>query len=181
MGDSPLLVLVVAIAENGVIGNAGQLPWQLSSDLKQFRKLTMGKPMVMGRKTFNSIGKPLGGRDNIVVSRDRSFGAEGILVANDMESALQLARECAHSRGVGEIAVIGGAQIFRETLPLADRIELTRVHASPNGDTFFPELDAGDWIETWCERHSAGPKDSSDHSFIRLERPFPQRAGKPLS
>ena len=170
MGDLPLLVLVVAIAENGVIGNAGQLPWRLSADLKRFRKLTMGKPMVMGRKTFDSIGKALDGRDNIVVSRDGAFGPEGVLVANAIESALEIARERARSRGVGEIAVIGGAQIFCETLPLADRIELTRVHTSLQGDTFFPDLDEGDWIETSCERHNAGPDDGADYSFIRLER-----------
>jgi dihydrofolate reductase len=173
MDASPLLVLVVAIAENGVIGNAGELPWRLSSDLKRFRKLTMGKPMVMGRKTFASIGKALDGRDNIVVSRDRAFEPEGVLVANDMESALEIARECARARHVGEIAIIGGEQVFRDTLPLADRIELTRVHASPQGDTFFPELDKRDWKETSCERHSAGSGDSADYSFVRLERRSP--------
>lgn len=130
----------------------------------------MGKPMVMGRKTFDSIGKPLDGRDNIVVSRDPAFAPVGVLAANDMERALEIAQSCARSRGAGEIAVIGGADIFRETLPLADRIELTRVHTSPEGDTLFPELDKNDWIETSCERHSAGPKDDADYSFIRLER-----------
>jgi len=170
MDASPLLILVVAIAENGVIGNAGQLPWRLSPDLKRFRKLTLGKPMVMGRKTFASIGKPLDGRDNIVVSRDGAFAPKGVFVANDMESALEKARECARARNVSEISIIGGAQIFAEALPVADRIELTRVHASPQGDTFFPELDKRDWIETSCERHSAGPGDSADYSFIRLER-----------
>jgi len=170
MDAPPLLVLVVAIAENGVIGNAGQLPWRLSSDLKHFRKLTMGKPMVMGRKTFDSIGKPLDGRDNIVVSRDPAFAPEGVLVANGMERAMDIARECARSRGADEIAVIGGAEIFREMLPLADRIELTRVHTSPEGDTFFPKLDQGEWIEKSRKRHSAGPKDDADYSFIRLER-----------
>jgi len=173
MDAPPLLVLIVAIAENGIIGNAGRLPWRLSSDLKRFRRLTMGKPMVMGRKTFDSIGKPLDGRDNVVVSRDPSFAPEGVLVANDMERAMEIALKCARSRGAGEIAVIGGAEIFREMLPLADRIELTRVHASPEGDTFFLNLERTEWIETSCERHSAGPKDDADYSFIRLERRRP--------
>jgi len=170
MAADPLLVIVVAVAENGVIGNAGELPWRIPTDLKRFRRLTMGTPMVMGRKTFTSIGKPLDGRDNIVVSRNHAFAPEGILVAHDMEAALAVARDCAARRATNEITVIGGGEIFTGTLPLADRIELTRVHASPQGDTFFPKFNEDDWVEVCRELHEAGPRDSADCSFIRLER-----------
>ena len=169
-GRCARIALVVAVAENGVIGNEGKLPWHLSSDLKFFRKVTMNKPLIMGRKTFESIGKPLDGRDNIVISRNSSLKAPGVLAAADLEEALELARAKARARGADEIPIIGGAQIYELALPRADRIYLTRVHASPDGDTRFPEIDKTQWRETSRERFCAGPKDSADYSFVVLER-----------
>ena len=169
-GGDARITLVVAVAENSVIGWQGGLAWHQSSDLKFFRKVTMNKPLIMGRKTFESIGKPLDGRDNIVITRNTAFEAPGILVAANLEDALELAREKARERGVDEISVIGGAQIYALALPLADRIYLSRIHLSPDGDTFFPKLDESQWRETSRERHAASPKDSADYSFIVLER-----------
>lgn len=170
MAERTSVTLVVAIAENGVIGKDGGLPWKLSSDLKHFRALTLGKPVIMGRKTFESIGKPLDGRDNIVVTRNPDFEAEGILLALSFEQALRVARELAIGRGADDIAVIGGAQIYAEALAVADAIELTEVHAAPDGDTYFPPLDEREWREVSRQRHAAGRKDSGDYSFVRLER-----------
>ncbi len=168
--DAARIVLVVARAENGVIGAGGGLPWRLPSDLKHFKALTMGKPVVMGRKTFESIGKPLPGRDNIVVTRNPDFRAQGIILALDFEQAVRVARDLAFGRGVDEIAVIGGADIYAQALPLADAIALTEVHAAPQGDTLFPALETQDWREVARARHAAGPGDSADYSFVRLER-----------
>ena len=169
-GKSARIALVVAVAENGVIGRQGGLAWQLSSDLKFFRAITMNKPLIMGRKTFESIGRPLDGRDNIVITRNTAFEAPGVLVAANLEDALELAHAKARDRSADEISIIGGAQIYELTLPRADRIYLTEVHASPEGDTFFPKIDSAQWRETSRERHSAGPKDSADYSFVILER-----------
>jgi len=163
------IALVVAVAENGVIGRAGQLPWKLSCDLKFFRELTMDKPLIMGRKTFESIGKPLDGRDTIVITRNPDFTAKGVHVALSVDEAIKLARYKAKQRGSEEIPVIGGAQIYALTLPLAERIYLTEVHARPQGDAFFPDIDETQWREISRERHLAGPKDSADYSFVVLE------------
>ena len=138
--NEPVIALVVGIAENRVIGRGGDLPWRLPSDMKRFRRITMGKPLIMGRKTFASLPKALDGRDNIVVTRNAAFAAEGAIVARDLDEALRIARECAKARGADEIVVIGGAEIFRAALPLADRIYLTRVHALLEGDVFFPRM-----------------------------------------
>lgn len=164
------LVLVVAVSDNGVIGRAGGLPWRLPSDLRHFRKLTLGKPVIMGRRTFAAIGKPLDGRDNIVVTRDASFRPEGVLIAHDFEGALALARDCARARGADEIAVIGGAQIYAAALPVADRIYLTRVHGTFAGDTTFPAIDPAQWRQTCRETHKAGVRDEADYSFVILDR-----------
>ncbi len=169
-GEDVRVALVVAVAENGVIGKAGGLPWHLPSDLKHFRELTMNKPLIMGRKTYLSIGKPLDGRDNIVITGNRDFGAKGIFTATSAEAAMKLARDKARERGANEIVVIGGAQIYALMLPLAARIYLTQVHARPGGDTFFPKPDEAQWRETSRERHSAGPRDSADYSFAVLVR-----------
>jgi len=169
-GRDARIVLVVAVAENGVIGRGSGLPWKLSSDLKFFRAVTMNKPLIMGRKTFESIGKPLDDRDNIVITRNAAFEAAGILVAANFEEALEIAQEKARTRGVDEISVIGGAQIYELALPKADRIYLSEIHASPDGDTFFPKIDSAQWRETSRERHSAGPRDSADYSFVVLDR-----------
>ena len=122
------------------------------------------------RKTYDSIGSPLDGRDNIVITRNKEFEAPGILVASDLEQALKLGREKAAERGADEISVIGGAEIFALVMPLADIIYLTQVHATPQGDTRFPEFDKSNWHEVSRVRHAAGPKDSADYSFVVLER-----------
>ena len=164
------LILVAAVGENGVIGRNGALPWRLKSDMQHFRKLTTGRPVVMGRKTFESIGKPLKDRTNIVISRAPGYAAPGIIVVPSMAAALAAARADAHRRSADAIAVIGGAGIFRDTMPIADRLEITIVHASPEGDTFFPPIDAKAWQETARLRHPAAPQDDADVSFITYER-----------
>lgn len=164
------VAFVVAVAENGVIGKDGKLPWHISSDLKFFRAVTMNKPIIMGRKTYASIGKPLDGRDNIVITRNKDFSADGLFIVPGVEEALELARQKAEERGSDEISVIGGAQIFDLTLPVADVIYLTEVHAAPEGDVIFPALDKSDWNEVSRERHEAGPRDSADYSLVVLER-----------
>lgn len=157
----PELVLVAAVAENGVIGAGGGLPWRVKADLRRFRAVTMGKPMIMGRKTFQSIGRVLDGRDNIVVTRRRDFAPEGVFVAHSIAEAVALAEERAKARGVGEICVIGGAEIFDETLPLAARLDVTHVAAAPPGDVFFPPIDPATWIEV---SRQALPRSDSDTS-----------------
>ncbi|WP_142848069.1 dihydrofolate reductase [Telmatospirillum sp. J64-1] len=160
-----ILSLIVAAAENGVIGRGNQLPWHLPGDLKWFKAKTLGKPVVMGRKTFQSIGKPLPGRPNIVVTRDRSFAAEGITVAHSLQDGLHQAESLLD--GGDEVMVIGGAEIFRECLPLARRLYLTEVHAEVEGDVYLPEIDRGQWRETFRERHDDG---ALPYSFVVLER-----------
>jgi dihydrofolate reductase len=160
------ITLVAAVADNGVIGEGGRLPWRLKSELRHFRSVTMGKPVVMGRKTYQSIGKPLPGRTNIVVTRDPKFAADGVVVAGDVETALGLAHDDAKRRGAGEIRVIGGTEIFAQTMPLADRLEITEVHAKPAGDTFFPPIDRKRWRETARSKHPAGPRDEAPFSYV---------------
>jgi dihydrofolate reductase len=167
------IVLVAAVAENGVIGRGGTLPWHIRSDLQHFKRLTIGRPVVMGRKTYDSIGKPLKDRTNIVITRDPGYAAEGIVVAHSLEKAMQMARDDAKERGADSIAVIGGSGVFDETMPMADRLEITEVHASPEGDTFFPAIDAKLWRETARVRHPAAPQDDADMSFITYERVRP--------
>lgn len=162
--------LVVAVAENGVIGSEGGLPWRLSSDLKTFRRLTMGKPLIMGRRTFQSIGKPLDGRDNIVVTRDPYFAPEGVSVTDSIADALTLARVMARTRGADEVMIIGGAEIYDATLAVADRIYLTRVHASPAGDRHFVALDPAEWLERERETLPQGPKDDHAATLIVMDR-----------
>lgn len=168
--DNLSIVIVVARAENGVIGRDGQLPWKLSSDMRFFRSRTMGKPVIMGRKTFESIGKPLPGRDNIIVTRNPDYGREGIIAAASLQEAFKIARDKARESGVNEIAVIGGADIYAQALPLSDVIILTEVHSTPEGNVFFPVLNENEWVEISRERYKAGEKDSADYSFVRLER-----------
>lgn len=162
--------LIVAVAENGVIGRNGALPWHVPSDLKTFRRITMGKPVVMGRKTFTSIGKPLPGRDNIVVTRDASFSAAGTDHAASIDAALDIARRKATEHGVDEIMVIGGAEIFALTLPMADRIYLTRIHARPDGDVVFPDPDPGVWREVSRASVPPDPRDDAAATLLILER-----------
>jgi dihydrofolate reductase len=164
------IILVAAVAENDVIGQGGGLPWRLKSDMAHFRVATMGKPVVMGRKTFLSIGKPLKGRTNIVVTRDRSFTAPGVLVVGSVETALAVARGDALRRGADAIAIIGGADIYAQTLPLADRLVITRVHLRPAGDTKFPTIDPAVWGEAACSEHPAGPDDAAGFTIVDYDR-----------
>jgi dihydrofolate reductase len=158
--SKPTLTLVVAVAQNNVIGREGGLPWHLSGDLKRFKADTIGKPVIMGRKTFLSIGKPLPGRDNIVVTRDENFKAEGVIVAASLDAALVLAAQAAAARGADDIAVIGGGEIYNQLFERADRLILTHVFASPDGDTLFPAVDPATWEEVESEDFPAGEKDS---------------------
>lgn len=162
----------VAVAENGVIGKAGGLPWRLSSDLKRFKAETMGKPVVMGRKTWQSFPKrPLPGRLNIVVTRDRSFQAEGAEVVGSLEDALALARARARCMaGADEICVIGGGEIYRQALPLADALHVTHVQAAPEGDTFFPAIDPETWAPVSSLELPAGERDSHATRHTVYER-----------
>ncbi len=162
------LVLVVARADNGVIGRDGALPWHLPADLRRFKRITVGKPVVMGRKTFVSIGKPLPGRHNIVLSRDAAWRAEGVTVVLNLAEAVAAAGLDPRARA-DEIMIIGGAQIYAEALPSAVRIELTEVHLSPTGDTVLPAFDAARWREVAREDHPA-QGDAPAHSFVTLER-----------
>jgi dihydrofolate reductase len=169
-GGEARIAFVVAVAENGIIGRDGKLPWRLPSDLKRFRKLTLGKPMIMGRKTYESIGRPLDGRDSIVVTRQRDFAAAGVHVATSVEEAIDLGQALAERRGVDEIAIIGGEGIFRAALAEADRIYLTLVHGRPAGDTRFDIPDAPAWRETAREPMRQGPGDEYPADFIVLDR-----------
>jgi dihydrofolate reductase len=163
---APALVLVAAVADNGVIGQGGGLPWRLKSDLRNFRALTMGKPVVMGRRTYLSIGKPLDGRTNIVVSRNRDFAAPGIIVAPDLEGALAAARGDALRRCADAVAVISGAALYAHTIGYADRLVITHVHLRPDGDTMFPVIDPGLWREVARSEHAAGPDDAAGFAVL---------------
>lgn len=169
MSGPARIAFVVAVAENGVIGRDGALPWRLPSDLKRFRKITLGKPMIMGRKTYASIGRPLDGRDTIVVTRAKDFSVPGVHVAHSIEEAVALGRALAAGRGAEEVAVIGGEEIFRQALPFASRMYLTIVHGSPQGETRF-DLQAGAWRETAREAMVQGPGDQYPADFVVLER-----------
>lgn len=169
-GGDAVVCFVVAVAENGVIGRDGGLPWRLSSDLKRFRQLTMGKPIVMGRKTYDSIGKPLDGRENIVITSDATFAPPGVVVARSAEEALRLAATAARRLDVSEIMVIGGAQLYAALLGAAGRIYLTRVHCSIEGDTHFPALDEGAWREVGREPLEQGERDDWPATLVVLER-----------
>ena len=164
------IVLVAAIGDNSVIGRDGQLPWRLKSDLQHFRKVTMNRPLIMGRKTLESIGKPLPGRTNIVLTRDLALIAPGAVLATSLDAALSFARADAAKRGVDEIMVIGGSDIFAATMPMADRLEITHVHASPEGDVRFPPIDPEVWQETFREEHFAGPDDDANFTLVTYVR-----------
>jgi dihydrofolate reductase len=166
----PEIVLIVAVADNSVIGARGALPWRLKSDMQRFKALTIGKPVVMGRKTFASIGRPLPGRTNIVVTRDLDFRAPGVAVTNSFTGARAIALGDALRRRATDIAVIGGAEIYQQWLNTADRLEVTEVHARPEGDTYFAAIDAANWEEVGRVRNPAGPDDSADFSYVTYRR-----------
>lgn len=166
-----MIAFVVAVARNGVIGRDGDLPWRLSTDLKLFRRLTLGKPIIMGRRTWSSLKRqPLDQRDNIVVTRDPSFAAPGALITRTPGEALALGRRLARERGTGEVMVIGGAQIYRALMPEAGRIYLTWVDAEPAGDAHFDPLDAAEWRVTSREPLPRGDKDDHSAELVVYER-----------
>jgi dihydrofolate reductase len=167
------VVLIVAVADNGVIGAGGAIPWRLKTDQQRFKMLTTGKPVVMGRKTFASLRRPLPGRTNIVVTRDGSFRAAGAVVATSFADARAVATGDALRRSATEIAVIGGAEIYAQWMPYADRLEITEVHARPEGDTVFAAIDAADWEEVARVRNPAGPDDSAEFSYVTYRRREP--------
>ena len=164
------IVLVAAVGENGVIGRAGGMPWRLKSDLAHFRRLTLNKPVVMGRKTYESIGKPLPQRTNIVITRDADFSVPGIVTAPNFEAALALARADAERRGADEIMVIGGSAVFAAAMPLAERLEITHVHSDTAGDVTFPPIDPKVWRQAAREEHAAGPGDEASVTFATYLR-----------
>ena len=164
------VVLIVAVADNGVIGQGGGLPWRLKSDLRNFRAITMGKPVVMGRKTFLSLKRPLPGRTNIVVTRDKDFRAAGAVVTTSLADAMAVARGDALRRFATEIAVIGGAEIYAQWIGQARRLEITEVHTSPAGDTRFAPIDKAVWQEVSRAENPVGPDDSTAFSFVTYVR-----------
>jgi dihydrofolate reductase len=164
------IVLVAAIGENNAIGIDGELPWRISSDLKHFRALTINRPLIMGRKTFESIGRPLDQRTNIVVSRSLERIASGVVLATSIDAALGVARTDAEKRGVDEIMVIGGGDIFSALMPRATRLEITHVHASPEGDSFFPDIDPQEWEQRSRREVPPGPKDSASFALATYIR-----------
>ncbi len=166
------LVHIVAVARNGVIGGDNRLLWRLKGDMLHFRRCTMGRPMIMGRKTFDSIGKALPGRETIVLTREAGFLREGVLIAHDLEAALQFAAEAAERLGANEIAVVGGGEIYRQTLERAAKIELTEVDLEPEGDAYYPRPDPQVWRETHREPQRANVEagDEADYAFVTYER-----------
>jgi dihydrofolate reductase len=162
--SQPLVSLIVAMAQNGVIGRDNALPWRLPEDLKRFKAFTLGKTILMGRKTYESIGRPLPGRANLVLTRDRNWIAAGVIVVHSVEQALTQA-------GPGkELVAIGGAEIYRLVLPFARRIYLTHVHADVPGDTFFPDFDSTQWADVECRTHPADEQHAFPLTFVTLER-----------
>jgi dihydrofolate reductase len=164
------VVLVAAVATNGVIGQCGRLPWRLKSELLHFRKITLGKPVVMGRRTYLSIGKPLVDRTNVVLSRDGNFAAPGVITATNIEAAMAVARGDALRRGCDEIVVIGGAEIYRQTMAMADRLIITTVHLQASGDVRFPSIDASVWKEASCTEYAAVSGDDASFTIRDYER-----------
>lgn len=164
-----IISLIAAVAENGVIGSNGDIPWRIKSDFRYFKEMTTGKPVIMGRKTFEGLpGGPLKNRPNIVISRDPAYSPNGGTAARSFEEAIDLAR--ATNTGSDEIMIAGGAEIYRLALPMADRLYINKIHVRPEGDTFFPPFDRDDWIETRKEHHAAGPDETADYTITILVR-----------
>jgi dihydrofolate reductase len=164
------LSLIVARGSNNVIGVDNDLPWRLGTDLKNFKAVTLGKPVIMGRKTWESIGKALPGRPNLVVTQDGQFQAEGASVWSNLLLAIEAAKAMAQSAGVQEVCVIGGGQIYAASLPFADRLYVTEVNTAPEGHVFFPAFNEDEWVEISQESFKAGPKDDHDFVIRILER-----------
>jgi dihydrofolate reductase len=165
-----MLSLIVAAAENGVIGRGGAMPWTMPSDLRYFKRVTLGKPVIMGRKTFEAIGKPLPKRHNIVISRDRALVLDGCEVVPRLADAITRAEIVARAAGVSEVMVIGGGEIYAQSLPLANRVYLTRIHAQLEGDATFPALDPADWTIVERGPLPPDPKDQFQAEYLIFER-----------
>ena len=153
--------LIAAVSKNGVIGENNSLIWKIPEDMKRFRQLTTGKPVIMGRKTFESIGKPLPNRTNVIITRDKNYNAEGCVVVHSVDEALKAAK------GAEEVMVIGGAQIYSQFLPIADKMHLTFIDKDFEGDAYFPEYNQNEWKETFREEHQ---NEQFKYSFVNLER-----------
>ena len=164
------IVLVAAIAENGVIGRANALPWRLKSDMAHFRAATMGKPVVMGRKTYLSIGKPLKGRTTIVVSRDLNFAASGVIVAPSLDAAMTAACGDALRRNADAIVIAGGGEIYAQIMARATRLAITQVHLCAEGDACFPPIDPAQWQVNARSEHAAGADDEAAFAFVDYVR-----------
>jgi dihydrofolate reductase len=164
------LVAVAALADNRVIGNDNRLIWRLKTDLKRFRALTMGRPLIMGRKTFQSIGKALPGRHTVVLTRDPGFQAEGVALARSLDEALALGQDLARTHGADAVVIGGGADLYAQTLSLCERLHLTFVHAEPEGDAVFPEFARSEWEQTASSSYPAGPDDEHPFTFLDLKR-----------
>jgi dihydrofolate reductase len=162
--------IVVAVSRNGIIGSDGGMPWRLSTDLKRFKALTLGKPVIMGRKTFQTIGKPLLGRPNVVITRDKGFSVEGVRTAHSLDEAIEIAATLVDGDGTPEICIIGGGEIYRQSLEMADRLYVTHVEKEVEGDTSFPAIDPALW-EVLSELDiPAGEKDSFPTRFVTYDR-----------
>lgn len=169
--DDMKLALIWAMSRNRVIGRNNALPWHLSEDLKYFKRITMGKPVIMGRKTWESIGRPLPGRTNIVITRNADYVVpEGVQVVNSLDAAIDLSEKICLINGIDEAIVMGGAEIYAQALPKADRLYLTQVHADVHGDAFFPEINLDGWHELGREDFAASGPNPYDYSFVVLER-----------
>lgn len=164
------IAMIAAVAENNAIGINNKMPWYLPGDLRYFKAVTMGKPIIMGRKTFDSLHKPLPGRTNIVITRDQDWQHEGVKVVHSLNEALVLAEDIAFINGNDEIMVIGGAQIYAQALDKADRLYLTRVYQGFEGDAFFPEIEESEWIETARQDRQSEDEDPLTFSYLVLDR-----------
>ena len=169
LSDVPIAI-VAAVARNGVIGVDNMLAWKLSSDLKRFRAMTMGKPLIMGRKTYDSIGRPLPGRQTIVVTRNTGFTADGVISAPTLAAALTLAREVARNVGANEIIIAGGGEIYRQSIHIAQRLYITDVDLAPEGDVRFPAIDPARWREVKRDKIPRGERDEADSEFVEYVR-----------
>jgi dihydrofolate reductase len=171
--NAPVVALIAAVARNGAIGAHNGLPWRLSSDMKRFKALTIGRPLIMGRKTFESIGRSLPGRETLVVTRDAAYAPDGVAVVHDIDAALRLGESRARALGANEIVVAGGGEIYAQTIGLAQRLHITEVDLAPDADAHFPPIDRAVWREVARERGQRGPRDEADFAFVDYERVDP--------
>jgi dihydrofolate reductase len=167
---SPRLVLIAAVADNSVIGFKGEMPWKLGTDLKRFKQLTLGKPVIMGRRTWDSLRKPLADRLNIIVSGNRTLVVDGGVVAHSLHEAIAIAKDWARGHGQDEVMILGGGHVYAEAIDAADRLYITHVRSRPEGDAFFPEIDATKWRAVSHESHPRGERDTEATEFVVYER-----------